>query len=158
MNQNFWKDFFTSKFKTMSTKQKKLIERNLKFSDKYVYEGLAKGSIIDAQFTMCDNCGKLITNMVNIYSNSTGKKYTIGTDCAKTLQKSNCLLNRGYDYNFSIDIMNLAEAERFATEVKKGKIYTESAIYFHIKNDKGKEICTFNSNFKTFYPELMQNI
>jgi len=36
----------------------------------------------------CDNCGKLITNMVTVACGD-GKKYVIGTDCAKTLSGLN---------------------------------------------------------------------
>lgn len=48
----------------MNTKQ--LIERNLKFDQKYVYLEITRGSIESGQLTSCDNCGKLITNMIKI--------------------------------------------------------------------------------------------
>ena len=41
------------------TTNKKLIERNLKFTDKYIYLSTKRGSLIDGDCSFCDNCGKL---------------------------------------------------------------------------------------------------
>lgn len=41
-------------------------------------------SLIDGNGCTCDNCGRLIANMVSVM-HETGKSFTIGQDCAKTL-------------------------------------------------------------------------
>lgn len=56
-------------------KEKQLIERNLKFANKYIYLSLTRGNFIDGQCTSCDNCGKLISNMVEVQNFDTGKKH-----------------------------------------------------------------------------------
>jgi hypothetical protein len=41
-------------------------------------------ALIDGSGTTCDNCGRLIANMVTV-KHDAGKSYIIGQDCAKTL-------------------------------------------------------------------------
>jgi len=42
-------------------------------------------SLIDGTGCTCDNCGRLIANIVTVKNEDTGRHYTIGQDCAKTL-------------------------------------------------------------------------
>ena len=138
-------------------KSKQLIERNLKFDQKYIYLGLSRGSIESAQFTYCDNCGKLITNMVTIGNRETLKQHIIGTDCAETLSKAKCLYNNGNQTDFYMDIYAYNKASRFATELRKGKKYEHTGIYLTVETDKGKKIDCFLINLQEFYPELIQD-
>lgn len=135
-------------------KEKILIERNLKFNQKYIYLSITRGKLIDAQFTYCDNCGKLITNMVHVVGRNTKVKYTIGTDCAETLAKAKCLFNNSNDFYQDVYVLN--KVERFATELRKGKKYEFNGIFCTVKTDTGKDIdCAFH-DLKEFYPELIQ--
>lgn len=133
-------------------KPKQLIERNLPFTDKYIYLGITRGSIESAQFTCCDNCGKLITNMVTVASNTTGKKYTIGTDCAETLVAAKCLYNNGTSTDYQIDIYSYNQVARFVTELNAGCTLSNEGFYCVLINRKGKEMRVFTNDMKKYFP------
>ena len=135
---------------------KKLIERNLKFTNQYVYLGINRGSVEAAQFTCCDNCGKLITNMVKVADKNTKQLYTIGVDCAETLSKAKCLYNNGSQTDFYLDLYAFNQTKRFATELNKGKVYVDSGFLLSVKNDKGIELTVFKNQLQEFYPELVK--
>lgn len=61
---------------------------NLPHTDKYYIIDQSYLSIENGGGTLCENCNKLITNIVTI-KNEDGKSYKIGTDCAKTLSGLN---------------------------------------------------------------------
>lgn len=71
----------------------------------------------------CDNCGRLIANMVTVQHES-GKYYTIGQDCAKTIMSKddNAIIDETMKYQTRL-YKKLAELN------KAGKPYT--------LNDKG---------------------
>jgi formate dehydrogenase maturation protein FdhE len=135
-------------------KIKQLIERNLKFTNTYVYLGLTRGSIESGKLTSCDNCGKLITNMVQIADNKTGQRYTIGTDCSDTLVKANCVAN-GVNRDYHLDIYTLNQLNKFVCEVNKGKVIKDNGFLLSITNDKGKELTAFRHNLEQYYPEVL---
>lgn len=136
--------------------EKQLIERNLKFNQKYIYLEINRGNILDGHFCSCDNCGKLITNMVKVVNKETKKQHIIGTDCAETLSKAKCLYNNGESTDFYLDIYSYNKTTKFATELRKGKIYSDNGLFAYVLNDKNKEIeCTL-SDLQKFYPELIQ--
>lgn len=142
----------------MATKTKQLIERNLKFSNQYVYLETVRGSIETAQFCTCDNCGKLITNMVKVANKDTKQTHYIGTDCAETLASAGCLYNNGSRTDYRQDIYSLNLTSRFVTELNKGKKYTSiwEGMKLQVETDKGKIIeCWFN-DLKTYYPNHIQ--
>lgn len=136
-------------------KAKQLIERNLKFNNQYIYLGITRGSIESAQLTCCDNCGKLITNMVQVADRNSRARFTIGTDCAETLSQAKCLYNNGQQTDFYIDIYAYNKTTRFATELRKGKKYESNGIFLTVINDKGKQIDCFLGDLQKFYPELI---
>lgn len=136
-------------------KAKQLIERSLKFNNQYIYLGITRGSIESAQLTCCDNCGKLITNMVSIANRENKQRFTIGTDCAETLSQAKCLYNNGQQTDFYIDIYAYNKTTRFATELRKGKKYENNGIFLTVLNDKGKQIDCFLGDLQKFYPELI---
>jgi len=139
------------------TKQKILIERNLKFDNTYVYLETVRGSIESAQFCTCDNCGKLITNMVKVANKDTKKIYYIGTDCAETLASAKCLYNNGSQTDFRIDIYSLNMVTRFVTEINKGKEYKNNSDWqLEILKDNGKPIYCFKKDLEKFYPNLIK--
>lgn len=137
-------------------KNKKLIERNLKFSCKYVYLGIVKGSILDGQCTACDNCGALIANMVNVVDKETGKRYTIGTDCAETLSQANCLYNNGTQTDYYNDLFTLNEVCRFVSELKNGCELQNDGFMCSLINRKGKSITIFTHNLEKYFPEYVK--
>ncbi len=62
----------------------KTIQRKLDLSKNYNIVGSTYIPLIDSLGTCCDNCGKLIANLVFI-TDENNKNYTVGLDCAKTL-------------------------------------------------------------------------
>lgn len=136
-------------------KTKQLIERNLKFDQKYVYLDIVRGSVLDGQFTYCDNCGKLITNMVRVENKDSKKQYTIGTDCAETLSAAKCLYNNGTQTDFYVDIYAYNKTARVATELNKGKKYTFDGLFCRVLTDNNKEIDCSMFDLQKFYPELV---
>ncbi len=137
------------------TKTKQLIERNLTFDKKYVYLSITRGNILDGTCCNCDNCGKLITNMVLVAEKETGKKYTIGTDCAETLSTAKCLYNNGTATDFYVDIAAFNETARFVTELNAGAIYSGDSFMLFVDNRKGKQITCFRHNLVKFFPEYV---
>jgi len=135
--------------------EKKLIERNLKFNQKYIYLEIVRGNLLDGQFTYCDNCGHLITNMVKVVSKENKQHFTIGTDCAETLSKAKCLYNNGESTDFYLDIYSYNKAAKIATEIRKGKNYIDNTIFVEIETDKGKIIECAKSDLLKFFPELI---
>lgn len=133
---------------------KKLIERNLKFSDKYIYLGINRGSVESGNASICDNCGKLITNIVHV-STMDKRHYYIGTDCAETLSKAGSLYNNGSSTDFYVDIYSYNLTARFATELRKGKSYENNGIQLSVENDKGKLITCYLHDMQKFFPELL---
>ena len=139
-------------------KTKKLIERNLKFSNKYTYLELKRGNVLDGNAMICDNCGKVITNIVHIIQNDTKVHYYIGTDCSDTLADAKCLFNNGYNSDYQCDIYGLNKVNRVVTEINKGKRAECNGINIIVMNDKGKMIECYKGDFETLYPELINNI
>ena len=145
-------DHTLNKLNEMRKTTKKLIERNLKFSNKYIYKSITRGSIESGQVCLCDNCGKLITNMVHIFDNSNNKNYTIGIDCAETLSKANSVFNN-INSDFRLDIYSFNLTSKFVTEINKGKKYIDNGFNLSIENDKGKILNIFKNDLIKFYPE-----
>ncbi len=137
----------------MNTKQ--LIERKLLFTGKYIYLGITRGSIEGGQFCTCDNCGTLITNMVTVADNSTGKKYTIGTDCAETLAKAKCLYNNGSQTDYQLDIYSYNLCARFVTELNAGCKLENNGFKCYTTNRKGKTIDVWTNDLKKFFPHYL---
>lgn len=139
--------------------EKQLIERNLKFNFKYQYQGITRGSIESGQLTSCDNCGKLITNMVKVIQRETGTHFTIGTDCSDTLIKAKAMYN-GYDkdgpLDYQFDVYSFNKCSKVATELNKGKEYTDNVIYIQVKTDKDKTIEASKIDMLKYYPELLK--
>jgi hypothetical protein len=63
---------------------KAIIQRALPLTDTYKVHSFSYVSLIDGQGTCCENCGKLISNMVTL-ENQKGEKFVVGNDCADTL-------------------------------------------------------------------------
>lgn len=138
-------------------KEKQLIERNLKFSDLYQYNGIIRGSIESGQTSCCDNCGKLITNMVQIINRTSKKHLSIGIDCADTLVKAKCMTNGisgcdVLDYNFDVYCFN--KCLKVVTEINKGKNVHVDMIYVRMENDKGKLVECSKSDLQKYFPEI----
>jgi hypothetical protein len=134
---------------------KKLIERNLPFTNKYIYMDITRGSIESNQFCTCDNCGKLITNMVHVIQKDNNKRFTIGTDCAETLAKAKCLYNNGQSTDFWLDIYAYNQAARFITEVKKGAAIDNNGYFASITTAKGKLLTIPTMQLQKFFPQYL---
>lgn len=133
---------------------KKLIERKLPFNQIYVYLGITRGSIENCQFTCCDNCGKLITNMVTVANNSTGKKYTIGTDCAETLASAKALRNN-VNTDFRMDIYAYNQTARFVTELNAGAKLENNGMFCTLISRKDKHLTIPTYQLKEYFPQYL---
>lgn len=79
---------------------------------KYTKTGTNYISLIDGNGCTCDNCGRLIANMVYVQHES-GKRFNIGQDCAKTLFDAHV--------NKEIDTAIKSEKRRQEYEVKRAE-------------------------------------
>jgi len=57
-----------------------------------------------------------------------------------------------------MDIYSFNRASKVATELNKGKTYTEDFIWIRVETDKGKMIESSKSDMIKFYPELLNKI
>lgn len=145
---------------------KKLIERNLKFNDKYVYISTKRGNIIDGDCTFCDNCGKLIANICHVVRNSDAKHFYIGTDCADTLRQAKVLYNNGQSSDFEVDMYSLSIVNRFVTQFNKTPDLVEltpmraEIIISELKEGKvkTKEYAAYLHDLKQFAPDTYRRI
>jgi len=145
---------------------KKLIERNLKFTDKYIYLSIKRGNIIDGDCTCCDNCGKIIANIVNVVRNSDKKHFYIGTDCAETLSKAKVLFNNGQATDFYVDMYALSMVNRFVTQYNKTpelvdiNTFKAEIIVTELKDGKvkTKEYSCYMNDLKTFQPNIYNRL
>jgi hypothetical protein len=87
---------------------KAIIERALPLNEKYTLLDKKYIPLIESFGTCCDNCGKLISNIATVRSES-GKVFTIGFDCLETLLINNSLLSTG----------DIAEYEKARVQIPK---------------------------------------
>lgn len=66
-------------------KTKNIIQRNLDLSKRYFFVSSKYIPLIDSNGCKCDNCNKLISNIVTI-KDKDNNFYNVGSDCADTLQ------------------------------------------------------------------------
>lgn len=145
---------------------KKLIERELKFSDKYIYLSTKRGNLIDGDGTCCDNCGKLIANICNVVRNSDGKHFYIGTDCADTLRRAKVLYNNGNNSDFEVDMYSLGIVNRFVTQYNKTPELVDcngmsaEIIVTEMKDGKvkTKQYKAWLKDLQQYAPDTYQNI
>lgn len=137
----------------MST-SKQLIERELKFNERYQYIEIVRGSIESGQVTCCDNCGKIITNMVKVMRMSDGQRFTIGTDCTETLSKAQCMYN-GVNTDYYMDLYSYNKCARLVTEIKKGCEVVADFIWLTVTTAKGKRIEASKSDMEKFFPQFL---
>ena len=145
---------------------KKIIERNLHFNQKYIYLSTKKGNMIDGDCTTCDNCGKLISNICNVVRQSDKKHFYIGTDCAQTLAKAKCLFNNGQSTDFQTDMYSLSLVNRFVTQYNKTPELADfngmqwQIIISEMINGKVKvkQVQCFNSDLEIYAPSTFKRI
>ena len=73
---------------------KRLIERNLKFSNRYAVTSISITGI-NSDWYCCDNCNRQIANKATVRT-TTGDQYVIGLDCLKTLAQAGVLDKSNY--------------------------------------------------------------
>lgn len=139
----------------MSNTAKQIIQRNLPLNERYVYLSIVRGSIETAQCTACDNCGKLITNMVKIVRLSDSKHLTIGTDCAETLVKAKCMTNNGTATDYYMDLYGYNKCARLVTELNKGCELLKDFMYAYVTNLKGKRVEASILDMQKYFPQYL---
>lgn len=132
--------------------EKQLIERELKFSKSYSYIGLTHGSIESGQMCNCDNCGKLITNMVTVHCKEDNKQFVIGTDCMDTLIQAKRMFQHSNKADYFLDLSNFNAARKFVNYQIKGFETESDGFYLRVINAKGKPEFFFPQHVKQYYP------
>lgn len=81
----------------------------------YTKLGVKYIALIDGGGCTCDNCGRLISNMVTVRNEDENKQYTIGQDCAKNLfsEDENNQINKEIK-NYISDQKRIAKAAEHA--------------------------------------------
>ena len=64
---------------------KRVIERNVPLNQRYEVVSSFYQSLEDGGGAICENCGRLITNVATIKGLTDGRMYSIGMDCAETI-------------------------------------------------------------------------
>ena len=93
-------------------KTKNIIQRNLDLSKSYFFVSAKYISLIDGGGCTCDNCNKLISNIVTIKDND-NKIYNVGSDCADTLQSLK------EDVNYFINRDSFAEGKTTRAKIQR---------------------------------------
>ena len=91
---------------------KKVMQRNLSLTENYTFVSAKYISILDGGGCTCDNCGKLISNIVTI-KDGNNNFYNVGSDCAETLQS----LQNDFNYFQNKDCFN--EGKQIRAKVQK---------------------------------------
>lgn len=108
-------------------------------SGKYTKISAVYISLIDGMGCTCDNCGRLIANIVTV-KHEGGKHYTIGQDCAKTLFSK--------QENESI-AKEIKEDQRKQENAKKAEQQAIRRKHLQILLDASHEAGIDNSNINT---------
>jgi len=72
--------------------------------------------LIESYGTCCENCGRLIANIVTVKNEDTNTQYMIGQDCAKTLFSSEINNEIDRDIKSQIAIKKRIEADKQRAE------------------------------------------
>jgi hypothetical protein len=91
---------------------KKVMQRNLSLIENYTFVSAKYISILDGGGCTCDNCGKLISNIVTI-KDGNNNFYNVGSDCAETLQS----LQNDFNYFQNKDCFN--EGKQIRAKIQK---------------------------------------
>jgi hypothetical protein len=91
---------------------KKVMQRNLSLTENYTFVSAKYISILDGGGCTCDNCGKLISNIVTI-KDGNNNFYNVGSDCAETLQS----LQNDFNYFQNKDCFN--EGKQIRAKIQK---------------------------------------
>jgi len=109
-------------------KTKKVIQRNLPLDTRYTFVSAKYISVFDGG-GCCENCGKIISNIVTVKSTE-GRYYNIGSDCADTLTSLK------EDVNYLLNGNPFAEGKRIraklTTNYKKAAL---SGYHFYTSTD-----------------------
>lgn len=130
---------------------KTIIQRALPLNDTYKIHSFKYVSLIDGQGTCCDNCGKLISNMVTL-ENQNGQQFIVGNDCANTLTKDVKMF-------FEVEpAFNEGKSLR-AKILKYLKNKTIAKVYIYVSKDNKQFIVLQNENGASsmkqiVYPEI----
>ena len=88
----------------------------------YTKTGTNYVALIDGFGCTCDNCGRLISNLVYVQHES-GKRYTIGQDCAKTLFSD--YENKQIDAAIKAEKIRQSRAKKQAEDTRRQNILNE---------------------------------
>jgi hypothetical protein len=72
---------------------KKIIQRKLSLTQKYLLVGCVYKALADGDASQCENCGKLISNIATVKGEEDNKSYHVGMDCLETFLINNKLLS-----------------------------------------------------------------
>lgn len=109
-------------------KTKRVIERSVPLNQRYEIVGSFYQSLEDGGGAICENCGRLITNIATIKGQGDGRMYSIGMDCAETITS----IKHEWDFEMAKSEFQQAKSARAAIlkMVKKAK---ELGVEYEIK-------------------------
>lgn len=113
---------------------KKIIQRALPLTDTYTIHSYSYVPLIEGIGTCCENCGKLISNLVTL-ENQRGEKFVVGSDCAETLTIDKLLMTYEVQPAFQ-------EGKRIRAKIMK-----------HLKNNKIEKASIYTSKEGDHYVE-----
>ena len=122
---------------------KKLIERNLPFSNRYELKGITR---CEDGF-MCSNCNKPIVNIATVVCDA--ETYYIGLDCLQSLKEAGSLKEQDTDLVYSFNLCT-----KVVTEINKGKQFDYDELFVRVFNDKQKVVACYTNDLKKYYPKL----
>ena len=130
---------------------KTLIQRNLSLADTYSVISYSYTPLIDGIGQCCENCGKLISNMVTL-KNQSGNSFIVGNDCAETLTS---------DYRLLMEVQPaFTEGKSLRARIIKNlKNNSVKDVYIYTSTD-GKKFIVLqahdgaSSMKEIFYPEV----
>lgn len=142
-------------------KTKNRIQRNLDLTKQYFFVSAKYISLIDGNGCTCDNCNKLISNIVTIKDNE-GKFHNVGSDCADTLQS---LKN---DVNYFVNRDCFTEGKTIRAKIqrylKKQDGSRHDVVTFYLWTSKENEVYLVYQNRdggsgmqKLYFPDITTN-
>lgn len=123
-------------------KAKRVSQKNVPLNQQYILVGSFYQSMEDGGGCICENCGRIITNVATIQGVTDGRQYSIGMDCAETITS----IRDGIEFIFAKGSFSQAKSAR-ATILKAIKKSKELGVEYKIS-------ARTDHTAKNFYKEI----
>ena len=133
---------------------KRLIERNLKFSNRYAVTSISITGM-NSDWYCCDNCNRQIANKATV-QNTTGDQFVIGLDCLKTLAQAGVLDKSRY-LESQDDIANALVVASLVGFASNGGAVKKDLMYVTVGNGNKIKQC-FSHLVQQYAPVFFSRI